>query len=358
MKLSRIPAVGVAVALVAASTFFVVTPAAAANFYYDAADFGQEPPSPSTYPAGFDWFYGDVTSDGDIDWEAGGMEMNNGTNINGNVQILNQDVSTPAPGGLATLADNSSVLSDTGEWTFQLPLFANPTTGPQAFTTLRPAAQGNSAVDSTLQWITSQVIPTDGGGVAYAAGASATLVQFEAALNALDSYQLLAFGLFFTTADTDTIHAIRFDGDWSIFTPEPLATVVPGALSVADFTNTAKGVTATVTGFLPGELTGWWLGLPDGDYTPIGQVFADTTGTATLEFVAPAGAVAGEYSLWVDSQYFVDIGGTFVEVFFDVTPNALAATGVDASGAGMLAGILLITGLGVMLVRRRANALR
>lgn len=359
MKLSRIPAVGAAIALVATSTLFVVSPASADDFFYDQDDFGQE--LPGGYPVGFDWFYGDqpINPIGDLDWTPAGIEINNGTNPSGAVQILNQNVSTPAALGLALLVDVVDVIDESGQWTFQLPLFANPAVGPQAFTTLRPQTEGIGGVISTGTWITSQPIPTNAGGVAYAANDTATLVQFEAALNALDSYELLAFGLNFTAADTDTIHAISWESDWNVFTPQPTGSVTPVSLSVADFTNASKGVTATVSGFLPGESTFWWLGLPDGDYQPIDIAFADVDGVATMTYVAPAGAVVGEYSLWVDSPYLSRLDEfTFVESFFDVTANVLAATGVDAAGAGMVAGILLITGLGVMVVRRRADALR
>jgi LPXTG-motif cell wall-anchored protein len=361
MKLSRIPAIGAAVALVATSTLLFASPAAAADFYYDQDDFGQELLAPNDgYPAGVDWFYGaqPVNPLGDLDWTVRGIEINNGTNPSGAVQILNQDVTTPAAGGLATLVFNSFVVSATGEWTFQLPLFANPTTGPQAFTTLRPAAQGNNATVPSAAWITSGAIPTDGGGVAYAAGATATLTQFETALNALASYELLAFGLNFTAADTDTVQAVRWDGDWSIFTAEPTITPVPDSIQLADFVNPAKGVTVTATGFLPGEETYWRLVRPNGAVVQLGSVFADANGVAVFDHLSLAGAAAGEYGLSVDSDYFRELNGITVEGSFEVTPTALAATGTDATGAGIVAGVLLITGLGVLIARRRVGALR
>src|SRR5690606_18381922 len=59
------------------------------------------------------------------------------------VQILDQGVSiSSTSGGSADLRSavmNSTVVSDTDEWTFQLPLFYN---GESGFTTLRPSVTG------------------------------------------------------------------------------------------------------------------------------------------------------------------------------------------------------------------------
>src|SRR5690349_21302887 len=141
MQPRKIAAVLGTAALVSSSVLLAAAPANAATTiddttFYAAADFGVEA---GGYPAGVDWFFGDVSgADGSAAFTALGIEFNTGAD--GQVQILNQDVATPASAAdLIAILDAVEVASTETAWTFQLPFFAE---GSGGFTTLRPADQG------------------------------------------------------------------------------------------------------------------------------------------------------------------------------------------------------------------------
>ncbi|MCS5497721.1 hypothetical protein NY547_10785 [Cnuibacter physcomitrellae] len=154
-------------------------------------------------------------------------------------------------------------------------------------------------------------------------------------------------------------------------------TVDPSSLTVADVTDPDKGVAITATGFSPNEgLTATLTG-PDGvavELSGAGGLFADDEDGSFADRLTLSGDVlTGEYTLTLSGNRSARIISTeFTVVANPVTPvtpggnggNAvpaptgsgqLANTGFDAAPLGALAGGLLLAGLVVAALRRRAH---
>jgi len=379
MRLARPAAIIATTALVAASTALAAAPAYAEETigevtFYGSADFGQETGS---YPAGVDWFYGDDsdgTGAGTATFGPSGLAINDGSGTDGIIQILNQNVTTPATDAdLIALIDNVWVYEDSaadpGAWSFQLPLFAE---GTGEFTTLRPATLGTASTGGS--WITSQVIyAADNSTIAYAAGASDTLANLlDAIYNTTgNSPTILAYGLYFQSGQSPVIHAIYWDEMWSAFTPVPERTIAPGAeVTVAD---TEEGITLSGSGWIPGsevyvsvypceelteeELDEWLVAHP---MTTTGDEVAGPDGTFEMTFSFDPGLEPGTYCYYLDDDAFLWEADVLGPLEFEVLPEELAATGADPM-SGMLAAAGLL-GLGALLLallslRRRSAAI-
>src|SRR5690606_36379582 len=162
MKRSRISAIAVTAALAGSSLLLVASPATAATTiddvtFYAESDFGIE--TGDDYPAGVDWFWGGVSgTEGPHAFTVGGLVLNE--DLSGDVQILNQDVTTPdSAEDLLDILEEVVVYSTDAEWNFQLPFFAEP--GDQ-FTTLHPSVLGGVSIDPNIygldltnSWVTT-----------------------------------------------------------------------------------------------------------------------------------------------------------------------------------------------------------
>jgi LPXTG-motif cell wall-anchored protein len=160
-------------------------------------------------------------------------------------------------------------------------------------------------------------------------------------------------------------------------------TVDPTSLTVADVTDADKGVEVTATGFSPNEgLTATLTG-PDGavvELSGAGSLFADDEDGSFADRLTLTGDVlTGDYTLTLSGNRSGRVISTeFTVVANPVTPvtpggnggntvpagtgtaatgsGQLAKTGVDAAPLGALAGGLLLAGLVVAVLRRRAQA--
>ena len=353
MTLSRIIATGAVATLVGASVMLGAHAASADDFYVDAADFVEETAFPS-YPD--QWFLGDVTGGhGDISSTPAGLELDATSD---DVQILNAD--TPATGllGLVAGADirASGSSADLPYLKFQIPVFGDPTsTTNKVFTTLYPAIAGPAGLDATAQWITSGAIPATGSTPAYAPSSSATLVDFEAALAAINpttGYEVLAFGAFIAAGHTVTVSSITWAGNTHWFLPAPTATVTPASLTVDEMGET--GVTGVFTGFIPGEsVTASFANASSGGALP-GAYTADSNGVVTVTY-SVASLTPGAYFLGA----FGDDSGASVLGTLTITANALAATGAEMTPAVIAGSVLLLAGAGFSIIAlRRRKAVR
>jgi hypothetical protein len=347
MKRSRIAAAVVSAGLIGSSILLVASPATAATTidnvtFYGESDFGVES---AGYPAGVDWFFGDVIgTEGAHAFDVDGLTLNAG--LAGDVQILNQNVTTPLTAGdLWVLVGNTSVFSTDDDWTFQLPLFAEP--GSTGFTTLSPADEGVIDTDATSDWVTSQAIaPT------YAAGDQAPLLDLLDAVYAGGAPTLLAYGFFVNSVADATIQAIEWDGAISAFTPV-LSRTFPSSISITDATT--SGIAISLTGVLPG------INVYLNFYNPNDiLVYTDHTsligsnGTFSATMVLPAGSPLGRYSLtFDDDDYAYSFRGLLPEDQpIEVTAAVLPATGGDAGLLG-IAGLVLLGGVVIVVGSRR-----
>lgn len=367
MKSSRIASIAVVGALAAASTVLVATPAAAETTvgnltFYGESDFGAEVVN-GEWPAN-DWFFGHVgvNPPGSFSFGPAGLTINDGTA--GVVQILNQNVTTPEDvGELIDLLDSVDVYSLTDDWHFQLPFFGEPGEALPAnkqFTTLRPVAAGpfnhddnwSSAPDA---WVTSWAIP------GFAAGATGSFEDLAAALYAGADPELLAYGLWFGAGDTPSIFGISWDGAASGFGPVPTRTITPTSLTVADFAST--GITFSATGWMPGLAVYLEITDPDGDlfFADFTSLIVEPDGSFSFTLLR-SDAPTGTYSLYFDDDalhYRHGVWGdtgeseSATKLSFDVTATPLPATGAAVQGLVIAAGILLLAGMVITVLRVR-----
>jgi LPXTG-motif cell wall-anchored protein len=337
MKTSKIAAGGLGVALVAALTLGgAASTASAADFYVTSV--GTE--TPAGYPEG--WFSGTATPQGTAAFTPYGLE------IDGKYQLLN---GTPPTQDVSALAANAGGFSDDGDWFFQIPIFGNPTGTPgapgaagQQYTTLVPSADGTTS--TAIDWRTTGAIYDGGGNVVIAANTTTTFAAITAALGAVGAYEILAYGFFWDTGVEDTLYEAYYGPDTFYFTPQLTVAVSPNPVSIGDFTAAGKGVTITATGVYPFETVLFELYAPGKTGVNIGEAEADENGVATLQYVAPAGSVAGAYSVVA-----YEIEGDDAAADFTV---ALAATGAEFNPALFIgATSLLLAGAVLVIVRSR-----
>lgn len=351
MKSSRPLSIALASLLAASGTLLIASPATAATTigdytFYDASDFGQET---TDYPAE-DWFFGDASGvDGATEFTREGLGLNAPTQT-GNVQILNQNVGTQ-PATVSEFVDLVASLwvhADNNAYTIQVPVFGEPTAGPE-FTTLRPSFQGNiDPVNAGSQlWVTSWAIN------GYAAGATDTLENLVTALYLGEAPELLAYGVWVAAAETTTVRAIEWAGEYSVFLPVPTRSISHTTISITDATST--GFTLTGTNWLPNSSA--YVDIEDGDGdTVVNDTFTvDANGNVSVPIVLPSGSDVGTYVITFDDDGFyyeiIDfMGDPFTTL--EVTA-ALAATGADDSALALgVGGVLLVVGAGILVASR------
>jgi LPXTG-motif cell wall-anchored protein len=353
VKISRVLAGTAGVALVGASALAFAAPASAADIVAPAAPF---PAETSPYAAG--WFTGGGSVGSSSNDAAYGLNIAAGPLVTDTYQVLN---GTPVDGDLTDLVDNATIFVTRGVATFQIPVFGEPGATNQQFTTLRPAAPntpGDFYLDSDAQWVTSQALP------GYAAGATATLAEFEGVLDGGDvaGYQILAFGAAVGNGFSGSISEITFAGDTHLFRAAATGTQSATTVTRAQLAN--PGITFTVTGLVPEEpivISGYSdFG---GGIISEGEFFADATGTFvytyaynSAEFPAELGVsnigIFGVNS-GADVQFAFTVVADVAAVPAPATPAQLAATGTELSSGIIAGGILLLAGAGFALVATR-----
>lgn len=316
MRVSCVIATAAAIALISGSTLTVSgTASAAGESYVTASQFVNET---SPYPAG--WFKGTVANPGTITTVPGGLS------VVGPFQILNGTPGAAPAGGLTALASTATLNVASGDADFQIPLFSGPL--QTGFSTLRPDTFNQAGLNPLAGWTTSRLFHS------FPAGSSHTLPQYDAEAAASGvALQLLAYGAFVNPGQTALISTIGFNGDITHFTPVPTGVATPNSLSVSDFTTAGKGVTVTLTGFVPGEtVEEVFAGGNNGESNVLHT--ADGNGTVTFSFVGSAQTTPGAYRVGAqgaDNFVFAD-----VTVVADGTAAAPVATPIrgEASFTG------------------------
>lgn len=325
VKLSRIAGAGAVAALVAASTLLGAGAAQAAIINAPSITIDNE-----TDPYGTGWFSGDGTTGTATQTPAGIV-------IDGTFQLLN---GTPNATDLVALA-NSARVHASGAAYLQIPVFGEPNAiapTDKEFTTLRPADP--AAYTASDLWVTSRAIP------GYGAQDQATLADFATALaGGSETYEILAFGVFINAGETVTLHSLGWSGNTYNFATSTMS-LSSKSISAADAAS--KGVTITLSGFVPGSLIeiGLGYGMSGG---PVDTVTADANGSATFVHKFVGDPKLGEYTL---SAILYD-SDLVLQDTFTVVANTLPEAGVDAAGIALLAGALLLAGTGAFLLRRR-----
>lgn len=352
---SRLAAALAASTLVVVPAVLVAAPANAETTidnvtFYGEADFGVES---GGYPAGVDWFFGDVAgTDGAHTFDAWGLNFNTGAP--GDIQILNQNVTTPATAAdLLNVLGEVDVYSVDANWVFQLPLFAEP--GSTQFTTLRPSVENGVSglgpntynLDLTSDWITSQAFGT------YAAGDAAPLVDLLAEVYGGGAPTLLGYGFFVDDTVDATIEAIEWEGQISAFTPV-VSRTFPSTISIT--TASTTGIPISLTGALP--TVDIYLELDDPTNT---RVYEDKDtpigpdGTFATSIVLPASAPLGTYRLTFDDDSYAYgfLGLMPDDQPIEVTAAILPATGTEDAGLIAVGVLVLLGGATLVLVSRR-----
>ena len=368
MTLSRVLATGAAIALIGASAFALAGSATAADApanppfatnYVTAGQFGSEAAQPN-YPQG--WFTGTIANQGTITSGVSGLA------ITANEQLLN---GTTPLAGLSDLVNGNDAnriqpleVNATGPVAFQIPIFANVNgTANTGFTTLVPNGIGQTGIDADAWHVTQNV--SVGSVPVLLTGQTYTIEQIEGIIEEVGSpvpYKILAYGIIVADGFTATLQSVTWNNVTSQFTPQSTAVITPATLTPAETADATKGVTATFTGFLPGETVTFGIGTGNsGDSLPDTAV-ADETGSVTLRFISATPLDPGTQFL---SAFGTDSGatasGSFVVAVAAVTAvvadPALAATGIDSTPYLISGGILVLLGLGFgfIALRRRSH---
>ncbi|WP_314102638.1 hypothetical protein [uncultured Frigoribacterium sp.] len=321
MKQSRIFSVAVASAAVLGSVV-AVSGTANAAFDPDTADrvttnaqLGQEVPG-TPYPA-TGWFQGAVTAPaGTVTFDGAGLNS-----AGGNVQLLN---AYDAPASTLTDLVLDADFASLGDATFQVPIFANATGTGTQFTTLRPVATGDAGFTATSQWVTSQALGT------YAAGAVATLAEFQAQIAQIDAggdqaaaATILAYGFITPDPLTSSVQAVAFGDESTWFIPAPSGTYVPATLTVSQVSTT--GIAVEGAGFFPGETLSVLFSNENAQSSGDQDIVltADAQGRIAANIVIPADQLQGPGTYIIN--LIGDDSGIALEGVVTVTADAAVA---------------------------------
>jgi hypothetical protein len=187
---------------------------------------------------------------------------------------------------------------------------------------------------------------------------SATLAAFDAQL-ALDptlaDASIAGVGVYNDLGATIDLFAFQAGGNLFYFTPDPV------------FSAPNRGVTATTTGFVPGETVSTYQNTTESTSDPI-DLIADVNGSVSYTWVAnftnmdPGVYAISFVGLSSGVQQFFEfdvIAQTALAPEFDViAQGGLAATGFDATVPAIAGGMLLLGGAALALTaaKRRTTA--
>ena len=341
VKLSRLAASAIGVAVVASSALAIAAPANAATPGVTFVTAAQVEPSGSAGTPGWSNLgAGPVTS------SLSGLSLTEDA-------ILNFGFASAPP------LQTGSTLVDTGAATV---FTASDETDLSArfywFATAQPASPeylealdpGTSAfTDPSVLWEATADVGT------IPAFTAATLAEFDTQFASTPSLSgaTLASAAVYYGGDAVDLYTFEVAGDPFYFTPTPVPSSGPATITAADLGPAGKGFTAPTTGFVPNESGDVYLATPDGG-GQVGSFVADDNGAATFTFIAPdANSALGDYTL-------VLVGDSLVAQFFDfaVVAPALAAPGIDTTLPIAAGGILLLGGatLAIIAAKRRKRA--
>ena len=146
-------------------------------------------------------------------------------------------------------------------------------------------------------------------------------------------------------------------GTISYFTPVPVSTAATSVGQV-DFGTAGGGLTATTSGFVPGETVTVYLNTTQSTSDPI-DIVADPSGTVTYTWVAPVTDMeVGTYAINFSTQFTSGL----LQIFqFDVTAQAVAIAalpnaGTDTAAPAALGAMLLVGGAILAATARRRRA--
>ncbi|TPW74475.1 LPXTG cell wall anchor domain-containing protein [Schumannella soli] len=369
MKITRLLAASTGIAI-AGALVATALPASAnpGDVYVTADQIGVEGDS---YPA--QWFAGEqptgtpaatVTSDA------------YGLSVDGRYQLLN-GANLGTGTSIEDLVGSAKVIVSRGNAAFQIPIFAHPdSTTQKGFTTLRPASFNTPTVSAVpgvdQQWVTSGAIRDADGNIVYAGGSTDTLANLLAAVGT--EYQILASGVFLNPGEVNSIAAITWNGETTRFTKQAapqqnVTTITQQDFEITD--NDDNGVFALFTGLIPGEtvqvtlddepqadevaeelegegVLGYQIGSVDGVVAP---------GTYTVVATGVLSGVVQSIQFTVTGAAVTDpgtIGGGAGTAPAAAVQPTLAETGVEANMGLLTAAVLVLAGLTMVLVRRRA----
>ncbi|MGG7465901.1 LPXTG cell wall anchor domain-containing protein [Plantibacter sp. YIM 135347] len=307
----RIAALTGGLALVAASTLALGTPAFAEDFQVSGDDIHD---SETPYQG---WHQGYGVPGAPAVVTDAGLELTGPSQIiNGLDAPLAIDGTTTT---FATIVDTLGFESTDDLAIYQLPIYAE-TGEPLSFTTLRPAGLGQGALSGN--WTLSQSVAGLEANTEY------TITDISTALG---SFDIIAFGVLTRLGDTDTVQTVTFNGDTYRFNTVaapavPTVTVLPESITLTDVKTAGKGFSVEATGFTEGESLTIAITSPDGTVfgTESGEntVVADETGGFLAENVVLVGdgIGVGVYTFTVTAESDATASDTFT-----VTADAVPA---------------------------------
>jgi len=321
MKTSRIVTSGLALTFAVGSALLLGGAAAAADNYVVADDLGVEG---SSYPAG--WFLGTVSAPGTVTSTVSGLS------VVGPIQLLNGTPDAGAAPDLVALVESTDLGIVSGDANFQIPLFADPDNSA-GFTTLRPDNFGNMGLNPLAGWTTS------GNVGALAAGTSHTLVEYQNELESLSTqFEVLAYGIIVPAGSSAVVSSITWNGNTTWFTPVPTGVATPASLSQTAATTT--GVTATLTGFVPGEVVDGFFASQNMGGETGATATADAAGSVSFTYVLPSGVLPGQYRLGGTAA----VSGVASFADFTVVADAAPVPTTTAPPATAVSGTATFTG--------------
>jgi LPXTG-motif cell wall-anchored protein len=345
VKLPRIAAAGIGVAIVAASALAFVAPASAATpgvVFVLASDVDA------------------AATIGTVGWGNLGVgpvtSSLDGLTAPDSAELIYGFTSTvPTVGGTTLVGTGSATYftaSDTADLYAEFTWFTDAgKTDDQFFVANSAGSDGFN--DPTALWFSTVAV----GSIP--SFTLATLAAFDAQL-ALDpvlaAASLAGAGAYNDAGVPVDYYTFSAGGNLFYFTPQPTPSAGPTPITALDLGTGGMGFTALTTAFVPTETISAYLQTPSVMYNPLalGGV-ADANGAILYTYVAPTTATPpGNYALRL-----VGDDSNIEQVFtFTILAPGLAATGVDVTTPAIAAGVLVLAGaaLAFVVAKRRKNA--
>jgi len=357
MKLSRALALGTVAVIGLGSSLLLSSAASAAApiNYVTASQLGT--------PGGQGWF---SAGGGTVTSTAAGLSVGDDDLLNEVVPDL--DLEQFAYPTLHSPAGRLEVEA-TGTYRLELPLSVEVDGVVIDQDTVIEAVSTGATNNSTDQWRVTDDVVDAANAVILGSGATYTLGQIQSILDAssaVSDYTVLAYGISVPAGQTASIHSIRFNGQTTLFTPQPTSTLSTNSISVTQSTST--GLRATFTGFVPGEGVSFLVDSGHSADIVMTAVTADSAGIAVLDYVAgfpldvgawTINATAGPRQATAAFTVTADVAATPITdpgnttAAVDPAVPTLANTGVDSLSYSLVGGALLLVGLGFGAVAQR-----
>lgn len=337
MKLSRVAAGGISLALVIASLFVGASAASADDVTLPSPLPGQVNPYANT------WFAGIVPGgDGTLIQSPLGLKITGGTN---GYRLLNGFPSSAPAGGLASAMASASINDIGTDAVFQIAVFGESATNGE-FTILSPALPN----DPNANWISSESVAGLTADTPYSQATIAANLDGGASLA-----QVLAFGVFVNAGDISTIVSLTWILETYNFADAPSVTVSPATVTSAQLVTPGVTITASAINSFSGTVF-VRVTSPTGQVEDLGEFEVDADGSAVINIAWGLGAPPeGTYTIDVSwpSSYRSEAS---LAAAVTVADKTLAASGVNSTGILLVGGALLLGGAGAALftVRRKS----